>query len=423
MKFKKKVLSNGLRSIVIPMADNPTVTVLVLVEAGSKYETKEKNGISHFLEHMCFKGTVNRPTSNDISKELDGLGCESNAFTGQEVTGYYAKGKATDFLKLLDIVSDLYLNPLLNQEEIEKEKGVIVDEINMYEDIPMRKVGNVWMELLYGNQPAGWTISGAREGVRKMKRGDLISYRKAHYVAEATTVVIAGNVNESLVFKEIAKSFKNVAASKKRGKKKTRTAQTAPRVLIHHKDTDQSHFILGTHSFPIGDKRNPILAVLAGVLGSGMSSRLFRKIREEMGVGYYVNASNSAFTDHGFFAVSAGVANDRIGEVVKVVLSEFELLKKELVSQEEINKVKEHLIGTMYLGLESSDSLAEFCGIQEIIRHEVRTPQEKERLIRAVTSEQVRNMARKIFIEKKLNLALIGPFKDLIKFQKILKIK
>ncbi len=405
------------------MADNPTVTVLVLVETGSKYETKEKNGISHFLEHMCFKGTVKRPDTSDISKELDGLGCESNAFTGQEVTGYYTKGKATDFTKLLDIVSDLYLNPLLKQEDIEKEKGVIVDEINMYEDLPTRKVHDVWMELLYGDQPAGWAISGRREDVRKIKRSDFVLYRKAHYVAEATTVVIAGNVDEKGAFKEIAKKFKNVSVSKKGGKKKTMVKQVTPRVSIHHKETDQSHFILGTHSFPVGDKRNPTLSVLAGVLGSGMSSRLFRKIRDEMGVGYYVNASNSTFTDHGFFAVSAGVANDRIEEVITAVLAEFALLKSDLVPQDELNKVKEHLVGTMYLGLESSDSLAEYCGIQEVLHREIKTPKEKERRIRAVTSSQVMDMARKIFIEKKLNLALIGPFKDSLKFQKILKIK
>lgn len=402
------------------MADNPTVTVLVLVDAGSNYESKEKNGISHFLEHMCFKGTTTRPNTSDLSRELDALGCQYNAFTGNEYTGYYAKGKHSDFPRLIDIVSDLYLNPLLKEEEVEKEKGVIVDEINMYDDLPMRKVHDVWAELLYGDQPAGRTISGTRENVRSMKRADFLAYRKEHYVASATTVVVAGNIEPAHAFKEIAKQFKGISASKKFGKKKTRASQTSPRVAVLHKATDQTHLLLGVRTFPVGDKRNPIISILSGILGSGMSSRLFRKLRDEMGVGYYVHAGNEPSTDHGAFLVSAGVANNRAEEVVRAILAELALLARELVVKEELDKVKEHLIGMMYLGLESSDSLAEFCGIQEVLRREIKTPKEKERLIRAVTATEVRNMARKIFTDKNLNLALVGPFTDNQEFQKIL---
>ena len=421
MKFKKKVLPNGLRMLAVPMADNPTVTVLVLVETGSKYESKDKNGLSHFLEHMCFKGTTTRPNTSDLAKELDTLGCEFGAFTGQEFTGYYAKGKASDFPKLIDIISDLYLNPLLKEDEIEKEKGVIVDEINMYDDMPMQKVHEVWMDLLYGDQPAGWAITGPRDVVRGMSRKDFVAYRKAHYVASATTVIVSGNVDASTAFKSIAKSFKGIAENKKGGKKKTRDMQSVPQVALHHKETDQTHFILGVRSFPIYDKRNPILSVLGGVLGSGMSSRLFRKIRDEMGVGYYVRAGNSTSTDSGYFAVSAGVANDRLGEVLRAVINELNDLKTNLVSSEELSKVKEHIIGMMYLGLESSDDLAEYYGTQEVMRREMRTPKEKEKIIRAVTAEDVRKMARKIFVEKNLNLALVGPSKDDASLQALLK--
>ncbi|MFA5997368.1 MAG: pitrilysin family protein [Candidatus Paceibacterota bacterium] len=412
MKFKKKILPNGLRMIVVPMADNPTTTVLVLVETGSKYETKAKNGISHFLEHMCFKGTTTRPNTSDLSKELDGLGCEFNAFTGQEFTGYYAKGKASDFPKLIDIISDLYLNPLLKEDEIEKEKGVIVDEINMYDDMPMQKVHEVWMNLLYSDQGAGWKISGERDVVRGMSRKDIAQYRKAHYVANATTVIVTGNIDANSAFKEITRNFKGISDSKKGGKKKTRDTQSGPQVAIKHKETDQTHLILGVRTFPVYDKRNPTLAVLSGILGSGMSSRLFRKLRDEMGVGYYVNAGNRASTDSGYFAVSAGVANDRLLEVIRAIISELNNLKNNLVSEEELTKVKEHLVGMMYLGLESSDDLAEYYGMQEIMRRELRTPKERERLIRAVTAEDIRTIAKKIFIEKNLNLALVGPSKD-----------
>lgn len=421
MKFKKKVLPNGLRMLAVPMADNPTVTVLVLVETGSKYESKDKNGLSHFLEHMCFKGTTTRPNTSDLAKELDTLGCEFNAFTGQEFTGYYAKGKAGDFPKLIDIISDLYLNPLLKEDEIEKEKGVIVDEINMYDDMPMQKVHEVWMELLYGDQPAGWTITGPRDVVRGMSRKDFVAYRKAHYVASATTVIVSGNVDATTAFKTIAKNFKGIPENKKSSKKKTRDTQSAPQVALKHKETDQTHFILGVRSFPIYDKRNPVLSVLGGVLGSGMSSRLFRKIRDEMGVGYYVRAGNSTSTDSGYFAVSAGVANDRLEEVLRAVMNELNDLKTSLVSDEELSKVKEHIIGMMYLGLESSDDLAEYYGTQEVMRREMRTPKEREKIIRAVTADDVRKMARKIFVEKNLNLAIVGPTKDSVTLKDLLK--
>ncbi len=403
------------------MADNPTVTVLVLVEAGSKYERKAKNGVSHFLEHMCFKGTINRPNTSDLSKELDTLGCEFNAFTGQEFTGFYAKGKASDFLKLIDIISDLYLNPLLKESEIEKEKGVIVDEINMYDDMPMQKVHEVWMSLLYGDQPAGWAIAGPRDIVRGMNRKDFIAYRKAHYVASATTVIVSGNIDEREAFKEITKKFKGVSESKKKGKKRTTTKQVSPQIATQFKETDQTHFILGVRSFPLYDERNPIVAVLGGILGSGMSSRLFRKLRDEMGVGYYVRAGNSTSTDSGYFSVSAGVANDRLEEVLQAVMTEFKGMKEELVSKEELAKVKEHLVGMMYLGLESSEDLAEYYGMQEIFRREIVTPQEREWQIRAVTAEDIQKIARIIFVDKNCNLALIGPTKEGNSFKKLLK--
>lgn len=291
----------------------------------------------------------------------------------------------------------------------------------MYDDMPMQKVHEVWMDLLYGDQPAGWAITGPRDVVRGMSRKDFVAYRKAHYVASATTVIVSGNVDASTAFKAITKNFKGIPESKKSAKKKTRDTQSASQVAVKHKETDQTHFILGVRSFPIYDKRNPILSVLGGVLGSGMSSRLFRKIRDEMGVGYYVRAGNSTSTDSGYFAVSAGVANDRLEEVLRAVMVELNDLKNNLVPADELSKVKEHIIGMMYLGLESSDDLAEYYGTQEIMRREMRTPKEREKLIRAVTAVDVRNMALKIFVEKNLNLALIGPAKDEKPLKSLLK--
>ncbi|MFA5777939.1 MAG: pitrilysin family protein [Candidatus Paceibacterota bacterium] len=421
MNFSKKVLHNGLRVITVPMKDNPTATVLVLVEAGSKYEEKKVNGISHFLEHMCFKGTAKRPKAIDISKELDTLGSQYNAFTAQEYTGYYAKSDARHFHKIFDIVSDIYLNSTFPDTEMQKEKGVIIEEINMYEDMPQRHVQDLIMKLLYGDQPAGWNIAGEKKNILKMKRDDFVKYKKQHYLPEATVLIVAGAVTEKEVMDEVNKVFGKVARGKKVNKRKVKEIQKKPEVLINFKKTDQTHFVLGVRTYGLSNKKNAVLSVLGGVLGGGMSSRLFQKLREEMGVGYYVRAYNDAYTDHGFFQISAGVDNKRIEEVIKAVILECNKLKNEKASEEELNKVKEYLIGNMKLSLESSDDIANFYGGQELLKRETKSAQEKATEIRKVTVGEVQNLAKDIFKNNKLNLALIGPFKEKTKFLKILR--
>ena len=421
MKFIKKVLKNGLRVVVVPMKDNPTVTVLVLVEAGSKYERKSVNGISHFLEHMCFKGTTKRPKAIDISKELDALGSEYNAFTAQEYTGYYAKSDARHFKQVFDIVSDIYLNSTFPNEEMQKEKGVIIEEINMYEDMPHRHVQDLMMKLLYGDQPAGWNIAGEKKNIIEMKREDFVKYKGEHYVPSATVIMVAGQVTEKNVLNEAKKVFGDLSNSKKSKKLKVKESQKKPAVLVKFKETDQTHFVLGVRTYGLFDKKNTALAVLGGVLGGGMSSRLFQKLREEMGVGYYVRAHNDAYTDHGFFQISAGVDNKRIDEVLKAVLTECNKLKNEIVTEEELNKVKEMMIGTMKLGLEGSDSIANFFGGQELLKRELKTADQKAKEIRAVTAKEIQILGKKIFKDSSLNLALIGPFKDKVQFLKKLK--
>lgn len=424
MKFSKKVLNNGLRVITVPMKDNPTVTVLALVETGSKYETKKVNGVSHFLEHMCFKGTIKRPKAIDISKELDALGSQYNAFTAQEYTGYYAKSDARHFVNIFDVVSDIYLNSTFPEIEMEKEKGVIIEEINMYEDMPNRHVQDLMMKLLYKDQPAGWNIAGEKNNILGMKRPDFVKYKQQHYLPEATVLVVAGQVTEREVMKEVTKIFSNVESGKKLNKKKTQDLQNKPEVLIKYKKTDQTHFVLGVRSYDFFDKKSAPLSVLGAILGGGMSSRLFQKLREEMGVGYYVRAYNDAFTDHGFFQISAGVDNKRINEVLQAVLLECRKLKEEIVSDEELNKVKEYLIGNMKLSLESSDDIANFFGGQELLKKEILNLEDKIKEIRKVNAKEIKLLAQDIFQDKKLNLAMIGPFneeKDKASFLKILK--
>ncbi len=233
--FNKKTLKNGLRVITIPKKDSLATTVLVLVEAGSKYETKKINGLSHFLEHMCFKGTAKRPTALDIAGELDGIGAEYNAFTSQEWTGYYAKAQSEHTDRVLDIISDMYLNPTFDPKEIEKEKGVVIEELNMYEDTPQRKVQDLFLELLYGDQPAGWDVGGKKEIIQTLKKEDFLKYRGEHYVAKATVIVVSGAVNEKTLLPKIEKAFSNITVADKSGKIKTTEKQSKPEILIRHK--------------------------------------------------------------------------------------------------------------------------------------------------------------------------------------------
>ncbi|MES3031537.1 MAG: pitrilysin family protein [Patescibacteria group bacterium] len=423
MQFKKHTLPNGLNIVTIPMQDNPAVTVFVMVETGSKYEKKETNGLSHFLEHMIFKGTPKRPRALDIAHELESIGAQYNAFTGQEYTGYYAKVKATDLDTALDVVSDIYLHPLFDAKEMEKEKGVIVEEIRMYQDMPHRHVQNLFLSLVYGDQPAGWNIAGTEQTVKSFTREDFVKYCAEHYVASATTVVVAGGFDEVSTVQKIEKAFEEIPTHTPLSKVAVVESQGEPRILVQYKETDQAHLVLGFRSYGARSKHDPALSVLSGILGKGMSSRLFQKLREEMGVGYYIYASHDAYTDHGLFSISAGIDTSRFDEVLAVLLDECKKLSDTLVDPLELKKVKDYLTGSFVLGLETSDSRAEYAAVNQIVKGEITPPEEEVSDIQKVTAEEVQAIAREIFIEKNMNLAVIGPYKDSLRFVPLLAFK
>ncbi len=422
MNYKKKVLKNGLRIIVAPMKGAPSVTVMSLIEAGSKYETKEINGLSHFLEHMCFKGTVKRPKAIDISKEFDAMGAQNNAFTAQEFTGYWAKAHPKHTDKMIEIIADMYLNPTFPADDMEREKGVIVEEINMYEDLPNRIVHEVFYELLYGDQPAGWSIAGTRENVRSFNRDHFVNYRKKLYVSDATTILVAGDVKTPDIFKKIEAAFKDIAVGKRGKKNKVIENQNKPEVKIKHKDTDQTHLVIGLRAFDVYDKRTSALKVLAAILGNGMSSRLFQKMREELGICYYVRAMADQFTDHGALLISAGVDSSRVEEGINGILGELKKVRDEKVDEKELRKAKDYLIGNLYLGLESSDSMTEFYGLQEILREEIKTPKEIEKEIEKVTASEIAKVAKSIIKNNGLNMAIVGKYDSEDRFRKLLKV-
>ncbi len=422
MKFKKITLKNGLRIITVPMKNTETVTVMTLVKAGSDYETKDINGISHFLEHMCFQGTVSRPNSGDISKELDALGAQSNAFTSKEFTGYFAKAHKKHFPKILDIVSDIYLNPIFKDDAIEREKGVVVEEIKMYEDLPQHKVGEVLEELLYGDQPAGWPIIGSEKNVRSFTKEQIVDYRRRHYTAKNTILVIAGGINSKKAEVLAKKHFLTVEDGSKNKHKKTDDTQSKSNIKLHFKETDQAHIVLGFRSFDIKNKDNPKISVLEAILGRGMSSRLFRKLRDDLGICYYVRSGNDTADDRGVFAVSSGLSKDRVNIGIEAILGEIKKIKTELVPSEELRKAKDLMIGNMYLSLETSDSYADFYSFQDLYDLKIKSPEEKADRIEKVSAKDVMDVANKIFNQENMNLAIVGPFKDEKEFKKILSI-
>jgi predicted Zn-dependent peptidase len=277
------------------------------------------------------------------------------------------------------------------------------------------------MNLLYGDQPAGWNIADTRENVRNTKREDFVNYKKTQYIPKRTTVIVSGKLKEREVLSVVRNVFGEVKNTKHLAMPRVVEQQKRPEVLVSYKKTDQTHIVLGVRTFDIFDKRNPILTVLSTMLAGGMSSRLFIKLREELGVAYYVRAYNDTYTDHGFLEVSAGVSNDRVKEVVTEILKECKKLCDTPASKQELDKVKEYLVGNMKLELESSSDFATFYGSQEVMNLKIKKPEDVERLIRKVTTRDVQKMAKTIFTNRGLNLALIGPFEDKKEFEKILK--
>lgn len=424
MKYKKTVLPNGLRIITVPMKDTQSAIGMVLVEAGSDYEKPEINGLSHFLEHMCFKGTTNRSIV-DIKEELDGMGASSNAFTGNEYTGYYAKTHYKKIDKVIDLVSDMYLNPTFPEKDIDIERGVIIEEINMYEDLPQVTVKwDVWNELLYPNSSAGMTIIGPKENIRKMKRDDFVKYHEDHYVPGKTVVVVAGNVDQNKVFKQVKEKFGQTKKSKILKREKTKESQKTPQLKIKYKKTDQTHIVIGFRAFDLYDDRNYALKVAATVLGKGFSSRLFTRMRDELGMCYYAKANHDTYSDRGTFNVTTGVGNKRALEAVEVVMEEFQKLKDFEISDKELKKAKEFIAGHVATGLETSDDLADYFGFQELMHQEIIQPSEKIRKIKSVTKQDIQKVLKQIMKPENLNLAIIGPFnkKHEDKFKKLLNI-
>lgn len=412
-----------MRIIAVPQTGTQAVTCLVLVGTGSKYENKKISGISHLLEHLLFKGTQERPTHLEIAEPLDRVGGVYNAFTGEDYTGYFAKVDAKHFDLALDIISDIYLNSKLDSKEIAKEKSVVIEEINMYYDHPTSHVQELWSKLLYGDQPAGWSIAGTKESVAGIKREDLLSYMKAQYSASNTIICVAGSIpkiGDAVV--KIEDYFSKIENKKILAKPKVLEKQEIPQCLIENRKTDQTHLCLGVRGYSMFHSRKYALELLGLILGGMMSSRLFASVREKLGLAYYIRTNVSLDPDSGFLVTQAGIDNSRVEKAISAILKEYKRISEYKVSKDELNKVKDHIKGKMVLLFEASDELASFYGMQDLLEKKILSPEEIYKEIDKVTANDILEVSQDVFRSDKLNLSLIGPFKGEKQFYKILKL-
>ncbi len=422
MKFKKTTLKNGLRIITVPMAGTRTATVIAMIGVGSRYETDREAGLSHFIEHMLFKGTQKRPTTLDISTEMDEIGGEFNAFTSKDTTAYYAKADARHSEKIVDVISDIYLNSKFEEAEIKKESGTIIQEINMYEDMPMKNVDNVFEQMLYPKTSLGRDIAGNKKTVASFRRKDFMDYTSRHYMANDTVLCVAGKFDEKKIIAQLRKTFSKMEKKKEIKISKIKEAQKSPELKIQFKKTDQTHFLLGVRAYARHHKDRYALSLLSTILGSSMSSRLFIEVREKRGLAYYVRTGVEAYEDAGYLATQAGVEHKNLGLAVETILKEYAKIASEKVSEKELQKAKDYIKGKSVMGMEASDAVAMFFVGQEVDHENILTLEEKFALIDKVTSEDILRVAKNVFQDKKLNLAIIGPhkvnkdLKNLLKF-------
>jgi predicted Zn-dependent peptidase len=420
--FNLETLPNGLRILTAPLASAQSVSCAIMLAAGSRYETPETNGIAHFCEHMVFKGTERRPTARDISKEIDAIGGEFNAFTGKEYTGYYVKCAAESRDIALDVLVDMLRNSKFEPDEIHREKGVIIEEMNMYFDTPRDYISGAYEELLYGNQPLGWDVIGRKETVQGATRETFTGYIDQWYKPKRMVVGVGGKVGDGL-HEKLEELLGDLPAAETGEPEPTRLEPVdgSPRVKVHTKQSDQAHICLGVHSYPLEHPYRYPLMVLSTVLGGGMSARLFTEVRERRGLAYYVFGINHSYTDAGSLYAQAGVDINRIDEAVSTIAAELRKIAGESVPDDELEKARSFAKGRFVLQLETPHGLIMFGLRREVLeKGGAPDPQEVLAELDKVTVEDVQRVAGEIIRGRGLNLAVIGPFDDPDRFERLL---
>jgi len=414
-------LKNGLKVITVPMKQVESMTLMIGVRAGSRYENLKINGLSHFLEHMFFKGTSKRPTTLDIAKALDGIGATFNAFTGKEFTGYFIKANAQHQSLAFDVLTDMILNSKFDTKEIDRERGVIIEEINMYEDLPAQRIPELFEFLLYSPTPLGWYVAGKKENIENLKRNDFTAYLNRLYHPGNMVIVKSGKLENKECLQMVEKYFGNLKGKAKEDLNSLSFNQKEPKLLLKNKKTAQSHFCLGVRTYPYSHPDHYVLKVLATILGGSMSSRLFIQVREKRSLAYYVRTFAESFLDNGYLMTQTGVDTNKIDEAIKVILDNYKQIIDIKVPEKELKKAKELIKGRLVLALEDSQNVALDYFEQYFYEEEIHDLDQKIKLIDQVSVEDIQRVAKDIFKPQNLNLAIIGPYKEESRFLKLLK--
>jgi predicted Zn-dependent peptidase len=418
--FERTNLSNGLRVLTAPLDHAKSVACYVMLAAGSRYEDAQNRGIAHFAEHMFFKGTERRPTSRDLSSLVDGLGGEFNAFTSKEYTAYYIRCAGENRDTALDVLVDMVRNSKFDAEEIEREKGVILEEMNMYFDTPRDYVSSVYDQLMFGDNPLGWETLGTRETIKAATRSTFTDYLGHWYAPQRMIVGVAGMVGDGL--NERLEELLGDLSGNGDGSPAPATVERSPQpsVRLHTKDSDQAQICLGVPSYPVGHPDRYALSLLGTVLGGGMSSRLFLEVRERRGLAYYIYGANQSYTDAGTLFSQGGVDIARIDQAVTTVVEQFRLMADEPVPSDELEKARSLAKGRFVLQTESPNGLLLYGLRREVLEGEAAEPEELLAGLDAVTVEDVQRVAQDVIGNEGIRLAVIGPFDDAARFERLL---
>jgi predicted Zn-dependent peptidase len=417
--FERTTLPNGARVLMASMPHVQSTSCFLMFAAGSRYETRETNGIAHFAEHMFFKGTERRPTAKDISGEIDSIGGEFNAFTGKEYTGYYVRCAAEHAATAFDVLIDMIRHSKFALDEIEREKGVIVEEMNMYFDTPRDYLSGLYEQLVYGDQPLGWDIIGRKETVRSATRETFLGYLDRWYKPTRLVVGIGGRIDDALL-ERVAELVAEFVPGEAEGPEPVRLDGSPSRILLQTKQSDQAHVSVGVRSYPLAHPDRYPLQLLATILGGGMSSRLFTEVRERRGLAYYVFGINNSYTDAGSLFAQAGVDIKRIDEAVTTIVGELRRIADEAIPEDELLKARSFTKGRFVLQLESPHGLIQFGLRREVLEGRATEPAEVIAEIDAVTAEDIQRVAQDVIAKNALHLAAIGPFDDADRFERLL---
>lgn len=418
----KKILPNGLTLLTVPIETASSITMSIFVKAGSRYEEKRVNGISHFLEHLHFKGTKKYPTAKKLSETVDSIGGEFNANTGKEHTQYYIRATSAHLPLVFNVLTDMLQNPLFDEKEMEREKGVIIEEINMYKDNPQIHVESLFEETLWPGMPLGRDIAGSADVIRAVKRADILNYRQKFYQPSNMIIAISGNFDQKQLEDLVDRHWTHLPARKFGGFAPIAEKQSQPRLSVENKVTEQAHMIVGFSGYAYKNKNNYPLRILSTVLGGGMSSRMFLKIRERMGLAYYVSTSFNNYLDTGNFLVQAGLKVSSAPRALEVILDELRKVRDEGITAKELKKAQEYIKGKIALAMEDPHDKLEWYLGQQAFTGKIKTVQQAFDELDKVTTGQVEKVAQDLIRNDQLNLALIGPFKDKSIFEKRLKL-